>query len=88
MPRITTTSALVILSWIAFIATVHGEDLTIPVLVAQTGDAALFGQSETEGYILAAEEWNARGGVDGRRVVLQVEDIQTDQRQMMTAYQR
>lgn len=88
MPRITTTSALVILSWIAFIATVHGEDLTIPVLVAQTGDAALFGQSETEGYVLAVEEWNARGGVGGRRVVLHVEDIQTDQRQMMTAYQR
>lgn len=64
------------------------EELVIPVLVAQTGDAALFGQSETEGYILATEEWNTRGGINGTKVNLHFEDTETDQRQMMTAYQR
>lgn len=44
------------------------EELRIPVLVGQTGAASSFGRNETDAYVLAAEEWNKKGGVDGKKV--------------------
>lgn len=63
------------------------EELKIPVLVGQTGASATFGRNETDAYTLAAEEWNAKGGVNGKRVVLQFEDTQTSAKQIISAFQ-
>jgi branched-chain amino acid transport system substrate-binding protein len=64
------------------------EDLRIPVLVGQTGASELFGRFETEGYTMAVEEWNAKGGVNGKPVVLSVEDTQTSSKQILSAFHR
>lgn len=69
-----------------YIQTAASEDLKIPVMVGQTGASATFGKGELDAYTLAVEEWNARGGVNGRRVALEVEDTQTNQRQIVTAF--
>lgn len=63
------------------------EQFKIPVLVGQTGASATFGRNETDAYTLAAEEWNAKGGVNGKRVVLQFEDTQTSAKQIISAFQ-
>ncbi len=75
---------------ILFICTARGlaADLVIPVMVGQTGGSAQFGKGELDAYTLASEEWNAKGGVNGRRVVLTVEDTQTNQQQIVTAFHR
>jgi len=67
--------------------TVVAEDLRIPVLVGQTGASATFGRNETDAYALAAQDWNDRGGVNGRRIVLQFEDTQTSAKQIVSAFQ-
>lgn len=69
------------------IQVVDAEDLHIPVLVGQTGASASFGRNETDAYTLAVEEWNARGGVNGKRVVLQLEDTATSAKQILSAFQ-
>lgn len=65
---------------------VVAEDLKIPVLVGQTGASASFGKNETDGYTLAAEEWNGRGGVRGKRVVLDIQDTETSSKQILSAF--
>ena len=42
----------------------------IGALAPLTGEASGFGHSTRQGYELAVEEWNARGGVLGRRIKL------------------
>lgn len=64
------------------------EDLSIPVLVGQTGASATFGRNETDAYTLAAEDWNNKGGVKGKRIVLRFEDTQTSAKQIVTGFQR
>jgi branched-chain amino acid transport system substrate-binding protein len=55
-----------------------GNELRIGLIEPATGLYAAFGQSEREGIAMAADEWNARGGVLGRRVVTYVEDDEND----------
>jgi ABC-type branched-subunit amino acid transport system substrate-binding protein len=63
------------------------EDLEIPLLVGQTGSASSFGRNESDAYTLAIEEWNARGGVKGLRVVGRFEDTKTTARDTLSAFQ-
>ena len=46
-----------------------------------TGDQSKMGMDLRHGVELAVEEWNARGGVLGKTIVLQVEDDQHDPKQ-------
>jgi branched-chain amino acid transport system substrate-binding protein len=46
-----------------------------------TGDAAQFGQGYLKGIQLAFEEWNAKGGVLGRKLVVVAEDDACDPKQ-------
>lgn len=58
-----------LLSLVACLTALHSvaaEDLRISVLVGQTGASQTFGRNETDGYTLAAEERNAKGGVNGK----------------------
>ena len=48
----------------------------IAILAPLSGDVATFGQSTRDGAMLAIEEWNAKGGVDGNTIEVVVEDSQ------------
>ena len=50
-----------------------------------TGDAAMFGVDLMNGVKLAVEEWNAKGGVLGKKVVIVEGDDQRDPKQAVSA---
>jgi branched-chain amino acid transport system substrate-binding protein len=77
MKRIVTI-ALALVALVALAATVSAADLKIGVLVPITGPVPAFGQSVKEGAQLAINEWNAKGGVLGQKIVPVIEDGQCD----------
>ncbi len=50
-----------------------------------TGDMAVFGQDQLNGMRLAVEEWNATGGVLGKKIVIVEGDDQRDPKQAVSA---
>ncbi len=58
-------------------STLSGE-LKIGVIAPLTGKISSFGAANRNGIMLAVEEWNAKGGVLGMRVVPVFEDSQCD----------
>lgn len=50
-----------------------------------TGDLAVFGQDQLNGMKLAVEEWNAKGGVLGKKIVIVEGDDQRDPKQAVSA---
>jgi branched-chain amino acid transport system substrate-binding protein len=50
-----------------------------------TGDLAVFGADQVNGMKLAVEEWNAKGGVLGKKIVLVEGDDQRDPKQAVSA---
>lgn len=64
------------------------EDIVVPVMVGQTGASQSFGKNELDAYSLAVEEWNAKGGINGKKITLKVEDTETNQIKMISAFQR
>ncbi|MCU0520878.1 MAG: ABC transporter substrate-binding protein, partial [Anaerolineae bacterium] len=62
-----------------------GEALRIALLAPMSGDVAAFGQPIYDGAMLAADKWNARGGVDGRAIELIVEDSGCNANQAISA---
>lgn len=55
-----------------------GETVRIALLFPMAGDVATFGHSSRQGAVLALEEWNARGGVLGKRIEWVVADSHCD----------
>ncbi|MCL5995827.1 MAG: ABC transporter substrate-binding protein [Chloroflexi bacterium] len=53
-----------------------GGDIKVAVLVGVSGPAPTFGISTRDGALMAIEEWNAKGGVNGHKIVPIVEDSQ------------
>ncbi|MGA2079150.1 MAG: ABC transporter substrate-binding protein [Holophaga sp.] len=53
-----------------------------------TGEAASFGLSYRKGMAMAVEEWNLRGGVLGRKIILYFEDDQDDPVEGAAAFAR
>lgn len=53
-----------------------------------TGDAAVYGSSAEAGAMLAVEEINAAGGIDGKNVELIAYDSKGDQTEAVNAYNR
>ncbi len=51
-----------------------------------TGEASTFGVSTRNGYEMAIEEWNAKGGVLGRKIELYFADDKGDATEAATAY--
>jgi branched-chain amino acid transport system substrate-binding protein len=82
------TLFLVFFFLFSFIPSLHADSISIPVMVGQTGASAVFGKNELAGYTLAVEEWNARGGVRGSPVTMSIEDTQTNQQNIVTAFHR
>jgi branched-chain amino acid transport system substrate-binding protein len=50
-----------------------------------TGDMAVFGQDQLNAMKLAVEEWNAKGGVLGKKIVIVEGDDQRDPKQAVSA---
>lgn len=57
-------------------------------MVGQTGGSEHFGKPELDAYTLAIEEWNAKGGLNGKNIKLRVEDTQTSQKQIISGFNR
>ncbi|HOU15186.1 MAG TPA: ABC transporter substrate-binding protein [Anaerolineae bacterium] len=53
-----------------------GGAIKVAILAPMSGDVATFGQSTRDGAMLAVEEWNAKGGIDGKKIEVVVEDSQ------------
>src|SRR5665647_138532 len=53
-----------------------------------TGDNAIYGSSAKDGAMLAVEEINAAGGVNGKQVELIAYDSKADQTEAINAYNR
>lgn len=51
-----------------------------------TGDAAVYGQSVKNGAVLAVNEINAAGGIDGKQIVFKFEDDEADGEKAVNAY--
>jgi branched-chain amino acid transport system substrate-binding protein len=51
-------------------------DLKLAVLAPLSGPVPTFGVSTRDGALMAIEEWNAKGGVNGQKIVPIVEDSQ------------
>lgn len=59
-------------------------DIKVGVYVDLTGQTSSFGKSTKNGIELAVEEINAKGGVDGRKLVLVIEDDQGEPKNAAT----
>jgi branched-chain amino acid transport system substrate-binding protein len=53
-----------------------------------TGDAAAYGLAEQKGAMLAVEEINANGGINGKKINLAIEDGKCDGKEAATAAQK
>lgn len=54
------------------------KDVKVAILAPLSGAVPSFGLSDKEGALLAINEWNAKGGVLGKKIVPIVEDSQCD----------
>lgn len=62
--------------------------IRIGVVSSMTGSAALDGQLEANGANMAADEINAAGGINGRKIQLVIEDSQTTNPGSVAAFQK
>lgn len=56
----------------------NSKDIVIGVIAPITGDVATFGQSTKQAMELATKQINAKGGINGKQVVLKIEDDKND----------
>lgn len=54
------------------------KTLKVAILAPLSGDVATFGVSTRDGALLAIDEWNAKGGLLGRKIEAVVEDSQCE----------
>jgi branched-chain amino acid transport system substrate-binding protein len=74
--KLTSLFALAAIALSACAGAGGGGDIKIAVLAPLSGPVPTFGVSTRDGALLAIDEWNAKGGVNGRKLVAQVEDSQ------------
>ncbi len=79
---------LATLALVAPAAPAGAQDLVIGVAAPMTGNLAQIGKQFAEGAQLAADEVNARGGIQGRKVVMRVEDDKGDPKEAATVAQK
>lgn len=69
-------------------ATNGAETIKIGASFALTGEIAAFGKAARNGVILAAQEYNGKGGVLGRQIELFVEDNKGDELEATNAFRK
>ncbi len=70
----------------AGIPPLSGEPVLVGVAVAQTGNAAGFGQEQVIGAQLAEEYYDTRGGINGRPVKIVFQDAASDENGAINAF--
>ena len=75
----TTTIVMLGLSLVFAFSTPGSADVRVGVISSQTSGLAILGRRQINSAILAAEEWNVRGGIKGEKVNLVIEDSAVDQ---------
>ncbi len=60
----------------AAVAEAAGGEIKVAILAPLSGPVPTFGVSTRDGALLAIEAWNAKGGVNGKKIVPIVEDSQ------------
>lgn len=63
----------------------NGGDILVGEYGSLTGAQATFGQSTHNGIMMAADEVNAAGGINGRKIKILTEDDQSKQEEAVTA---
>ena len=63
-------------------------DIQVGVIGSMTSGLAQLGQRQINSAILAAEEWNAKGGINGQKIKLTIEDSGDSTTMAMTALDR
>ena len=63
------------------------NEISIGAIYALTGEAGYWGTYGFNGFQLAIEEENAKGGINGKRINLLVQDSQTKPANAVSAYQ-
>mgnify|MGYP001056442431 CR=1 FL=1 len=67
---------LLVLMLVAVVSCKKEEKVVkVAILAPLSGPVPTFGVSTRDGALLAVEEWNAKGGVNGKKIVPIVEDI-------------
>src|SRR3990167_4716406 len=61
-----------------------GAEIVIGVAGPMTGDQSKLGGDIERGARLAVDEWNARGGISGKKIRLEVGDDQHDPKQAVS----
>jgi len=64
------------------------DTIKIGAILSLTGNSAALGQSVRDGILLAAEEINKRGGVNGSRIDIAIEDSKSDPHAAVEAFNR
>jgi branched-chain amino acid transport system substrate-binding protein len=66
----------------------HAADISIGVAEALSGGAAQYGNNIRNGLVLAADEINAAGGVNGDKLALVIEDEQTKKEEAINVFKK
>lgn len=81
-------SLLVALASAGALSAAAAADLKIGAAEALSGGAGQYGQSIRNGFLLAVDEINARGGVKGNKIALQIEDEQGKKEQAIDVFKK
>ncbi|AJC17654.1 ABC transporter substrate-binding protein [Pandoraea sputorum] len=84
----TMTKLLSALVATGMVAAAHAADLKIGVAEALSGGAAQYGAAIKNGFQLAADEINASGGINGNKLVLQIEDEQGKKEEAINVFKK
>ncbi|AKC70189.1 ABC transporter substrate-binding protein [Pandoraea oxalativorans] len=84
----TMTKLLSALVATGMVAAAHAADLKIGVAEALSGGAAQYGAAIKNGFQLAADEINAAGGINGNKLVLQIEDEQGKKEEAINVFKK
>lgn len=71
-----------------FANTAAAADIKIGVAEALTGPAGRYGVAIKNGFTLAADEINAKGGINGNKIVLVVEDEQGKKEEVINVFKK
>jgi branched-chain amino acid transport system substrate-binding protein len=63
-------------------------DVVIPVVADLTGPIALYGQWAVDGMNMAAADINSQGGIEGKKIVIKIEDGQSNAQAGVNAFQK
>jgi branched-chain amino acid transport system substrate-binding protein len=69
-------SLVIIASMVLAACGQKGGDIKIAILAPLSGAVPTFGESTRDGALLAIDEWNAKGGVNGQKIVAVIADSQ------------